>query len=699
MRGHDIRLQSQHPSPLERNPNPHLLLKQNPVLDPPDSNGPLKRFPTAAQLHGLHSNKILAAAVGSRTSTQVAKFKTRYIQQNGQWAYKYMMNPPTFGSQRDQATQSSPSTSPASRRSGSSQPPSSLTSETPQLWDTAEADLKLRSPSNATMSPEVAREPNPLLATADNLLLRLRTRVETTPDPEPDVTTPATNILHTQTQPATPTAPPTSTPNPPPRSEVAREPNPLLATADNLLLRLRTRVETTPDPEPDVTTPATNILHTQTQPATPTAPPTSTPNPPPRSASGRRHLSLDEGEPGALTTTAPSDHVTQKGFASAALDQPGFATPPPGEVNLSWESLPSQDALPDIGHSTLDLNNLDPIPPPPSFGWEVPTETQPQTPSPRTSPISHGSLQEGSFLLPEKQGRQGVDYALRDYINGYRTRAQSIQSGISVIRQQVETSLVAGLPPPPEPDQGRLGNRTGSSRDLLRGASPKDINRSNSVRRKSTTTMGVVNMGRDEHVAPVVPLPRGPMQHRTPPPLTRPTHMGPEGSQRFHGDNQPGGWSDGPYRWYGPGWRGIPACVRERQSNKQREMGQYQSPGWEEWGQGHRGKQREPPNRPLVLNSGGYRQPVEGRQQVSRTEHSPTSSMHPRNGGVGAGSGVTGSDTGSRHPPGSRLHTVHYPHDSPSYPTTPSVVLPTAPPTHLATNRTSTPTPPHRNYP
>eukprot|EP00731_Ephydatia_muelleri_P013772 Em0007g1082a len=250
------------------------------------------------------------------------------------------------------------------------------------------------------------------------------------------------------------------------------------------------------------------------------------------------HLSLDEGEPGALTTTAPSDHATQKGFASAALDLPGFATPPPGEVNLSWESLPSQDALPDIGHSTLDLNNLDPIPPPPSFGWEVPTETQPQTPSPRTSPISHGSLHEGSPLLPEIQGRQGVDYALRDYINGYmttRTQAQSIQSGISAIRQQVETSLAAGLPPPPEPDQGRWGNRTGNSRDLLRGASPKD----NSVRRKSTTTMGDVNMGRDEHVAPVVPLPRGPMQHGAPPPLTRPTHMGPEGSRGFHGTTNP----------------------------------------------------------------------------------------------------------------------------------------------------------------
>ena len=131
-----------------------------------------------------------------------------------------------------------------------------------------------------------------------------------------------------------------------------------------------------------------------------------------------------------------------------------------------------------------------------------------------------------------------MDYALRDYINGYmttRTQAQSIQSGISAIRQQVETSLAAGLPPPPEPDQGRWGNRTGNSRDLLRGASPKD----NSVRRKSTTTMGDVNMGRDEHVAPVVPLPRGPMQHGAPPPLTRPTHMGPEGSRGFHGTTNP----------------------------------------------------------------------------------------------------------------------------------------------------------------
>ena len=551
----------------------------------------IKRFRTAAQLHGLHSNKILAAAVGSRTSTQVAKFKARYIQQNGQWAYKYM-NPPTFGSQRDQATQSSPSTSPASRRSGSSQPPSSLTSETPQLWDTAEADLKLRSPSNATMSPEVAREPNPLLATADNLLLRLRTRVETTPDPEPDVTTPATSKQHPQTQPATPTAPPTSTPNPPPRS-----------------------------------------------------------------ASGRRHLSLDEGEPGALTTTAPSDHATQKGFASAALDLPGFATPPPGQVNLSWESLPSQDALPDIGHSTLDLNNLDPIPPPPSFGWEVPTETQPQTPSPRTSPISHRSLHEGSPLLPEIQGRQGVDYALRDYINGYtttRTQAQSIQSGISAIRQQVETSLAAGLPPPPEPDQGRRGNRTGNNRDLLRGASPKD----NSARRKSTTTMGDVNMGRDEHVAPVVPLPRGPMQHGAPPPLTRPTHMGPEGPRGFHGDNQPsintnrGGWSNGPYRWYGPGWRGIPAYIREQQSNKQREMGQYQSPGWEEWGQGHRGKQREPPNRPLVLNSGGIGDPWGDNKSVGLSIHLPVACT-PETGGWELGPGSLGLTLGVG------IHQVH----------------------------------------
>ena len=181
MRGHDIRLKSlasreessSPPSQAEPCPRPSILKW---------TTEEIKRFRTAAQLHGLHSNKILAAAVGSRTCTQVAKFKARYIQQNGQWAYKYL-NPHTFGSQRDQATQSSPSQSPSSRRSVSSHstptntisPSSSHTRSPPS------------SSSTRTASPVVTDRPNLQIDAANILLTKLRSK---------DCNTGKINILH-----------------------------------------------------------------------------------------------------------------------------------------------------------------------------------------------------------------------------------------------------------------------------------------------------------------------------------------------------------------------------------------------------------------------------------------------------------------------------------------------------------------------
>ena len=120
---------------------------------------------------------------------------------------------------------------------------------------------------------------------------------------------------------------------------------------------------------------------------------------------------------------------------------------------------------------------------------------------------------------------------------------------------------------------------------MNQGLGTRLVNGSKRVRIKGATTMGDVNIGRAQHAAPVVPDPRDSLQQRATPPIARPTHIGPVGSRRFHGDNQPSnninmGWSDGPYRWYGPRWRRIPACVRARQSEIQSEMGK--SDPWDE---------------------------------------------------------------------------------------------------------------------
>ena len=100
-------------------PSPSSPIASKNVPRLPWSVEEISRFRTAVEKHGLHSNKIIAAAIGNRTIKQVAQFKMRYIKSHEQWAYKHL-NAPSLGSQKDQATQSSPSTSPSSRRSVSS---------------------------------------------------------------------------------------------------------------------------------------------------------------------------------------------------------------------------------------------------------------------------------------------------------------------------------------------------------------------------------------------------------------------------------------------------------------------------------------------------------------------------------------------------------------------------------------------------
>eukprot|EP00731_Ephydatia_muelleri_P036489 Em0264g2a len=140
----------------------------------------INRFRKAVEIHGLRSNKILAEVIGTRTSNQVAHFKQRYIKDHEQWAYRHL-NAPSLGSQKDQATQSSPSTSPSSRRSVSSQsqPPDSLGS--PDSRTTAE---EVSSPSSSDISIPLATkgQRNPLIVEADQILVRLRTRIHPTLD-------------------------------------------------------------------------------------------------------------------------------------------------------------------------------------------------------------------------------------------------------------------------------------------------------------------------------------------------------------------------------------------------------------------------------------------------------------------------------------------------------------------------------------
>ena len=142
----------------------------------------INRFRKAVEIHGLRSNKILAEVIGTRTSNQVAHFKQRYIKDHEQWAYRHL-NAPPLGSQKDQATQSSPSTSPSSRRSVSSQsqPPDSLGS--PDSRTTAE---EVSSPSSSDISIPLATkgQRNPLIVEADQILVRLRTRIHPTLDKE-----------------------------------------------------------------------------------------------------------------------------------------------------------------------------------------------------------------------------------------------------------------------------------------------------------------------------------------------------------------------------------------------------------------------------------------------------------------------------------------------------------------------------------
>eukprot|EP00731_Ephydatia_muelleri_P013812 Em0007g1122a len=140
----------------------------------------INRFRKAVEIHGLRSNKILAEVIGTRTSNQVAHFKQRYIKDTSN-GLTDTLNAPSLGGQKDQATQSSPSTSPSSRRSVSSQsqPPDSLGS--PDSRTTAE---EVSSPSSSDISIPLATkgQRNPLIVEADQILVRLRTRIHPTLD-------------------------------------------------------------------------------------------------------------------------------------------------------------------------------------------------------------------------------------------------------------------------------------------------------------------------------------------------------------------------------------------------------------------------------------------------------------------------------------------------------------------------------------
>ena len=94
-----------------------------------------------------------------------------------------------------------------------------------------------------------------------------------------------------------------------------------------------------------------------------------------------------------------------------------FPTPRPGwDDGLNFLLHPDENQISGLDH--LDLL----LPPPLGFGWEVTTEAVPTARLPAgISPVSPGSFHEESppQLRPDQTGRQGVDFELRDYVNGH----------------------------------------------------------------------------------------------------------------------------------------------------------------------------------------------------------------------------------------------------------------------------------------
>ena len=162
-------------------PSPSSPIASKNIPRLPWSVEEISRFRTAVEKHGLHSNKIIAAAIGTRTIKQVAQFKMRYIKSHEQWAYKHL-NAPSLGSQKDQATQSSPSTSPSSRRSVSSRSQHSGSVGSPDSRNDAEEASSSPSSSGVSIPLACRGQRNPLLKKADQLLAGLRARVHPTPD-------------------------------------------------------------------------------------------------------------------------------------------------------------------------------------------------------------------------------------------------------------------------------------------------------------------------------------------------------------------------------------------------------------------------------------------------------------------------------------------------------------------------------------
>ena len=188
-------------------PSPSSPIASKNVPRLPWSVEEISRFRTAVEKHGLHSNKIIAAAIGNRTIKQVAQFKMRYIKSHEQWAYKHL-NAPSLGSQKDQATQSSPSTSPSSRRSVSSRSQHSGSVGSPDSRNDAEEASSSPSPSGVSIPLAFRGQRNPLLEKADQLLAGLRARVHPTPDKRMGIsassqhtcTTPKVNTASTEVQ-------------------------------------------------------------------------------------------------------------------------------------------------------------------------------------------------------------------------------------------------------------------------------------------------------------------------------------------------------------------------------------------------------------------------------------------------------------------------------------------------------------------
>ena len=141
----------------------------------------IDRFIKAAEKHGLHSNRILVEAIGTRTKNQVAHFKHRYIKDHEQWWPTRHLKAPSLESQMDQATQSSPSISPSSRRSVSSQPQPPSMLESPDPRATAEeVDCPLSLDIFIPLATEGQR--NSRLDKVDQILARLRAKDQPIPE-------------------------------------------------------------------------------------------------------------------------------------------------------------------------------------------------------------------------------------------------------------------------------------------------------------------------------------------------------------------------------------------------------------------------------------------------------------------------------------------------------------------------------------